>query len=578
MKNMFFKALAAALLLGFVITGIVSAQNFTKMRLIMMADMDNEPDEMQQNVHMLMYSNTFDVEGLIACTGLYLKTRVAPQLYTQLVGAYAKVYGNLKKHASGWPDTNYLYSIVMGSYPGYGKAAVTSAHSSGGSRLIDSALLKNDPRKIYFVGNAGTNVLLQALWDLDSAHFGSKGKAQMAAITSKIIVYENGSQDDCGAWIAYEYPDISWFRSNGQTYSWGGDGGISAAVGPYTWENYPFTTNGQDSWAAEHIRNNHGALGALYPQRHCSGTCWFLEGGGTTPWMGLANHGLADPEHLWWGGWSGRFSKIRQQNIWSTHSEIKPTEQGYGVTFWMYNSDSEVENWTDPVHNQAFSGFRVPVWRFRRAMWNDERARMDWCVKEYNQANHNPVAAVNGDTSDNIITMSLKPGAVLNLDASATKDPDNDTMRFNWWIYKEAGTYTGTASILNSANKVTSFTVPADANGKEIHVILEVVDTGNANSVVGMYDYRRIVINVGTTGVMNSNANNRMPNRSATVLTAGDQLVLPADFRNRECHLAVFDVAGKCVKQAVVKNRSISLSKQLSLTPGAYLVKIENVK
>ena len=43
-----------------------------KTRLIIMADMGNEPDEEQQMVHMLMYSNMFDLEGLIACSGKYL--------------------------------------------------------------------------------------------------------------------------------------------------------------------------------------------------------------------------------------------------------------------------------------------------------------------------------------------------------------------------------------------------------------------------------------------------------------------------------------------------------------------------
>ena len=57
-----------------------------------------------------------------------------------------------------------------------------------------------------------------------------------------------------------------------------------------------------------------------------------------------------------------------------------------------------METWTDPVHGEEFNSHDVPVWRFRRAMFNDFRARMDWCVKPYDQANHNPVAAFNGDT------------------------------------------------------------------------------------------------------------------------------------------------------------------------------------
>ena len=113
---------------------------------------------------------------------------------------------------------------------------------------------------------------------------------------------------------------------------------------------------------------------------------------GTTPWMGLVNRGLTDPERLDWGGWSGRFSRNRHRNIYSRHQDVRRDEQTLGE-FRMFEADSEVEAWTDPIHDEQFTGHYVPVWRFRRAMFNDFRGRMDWCVKTYDDANHNPVAA-----------------------------------------------------------------------------------------------------------------------------------------------------------------------------------------
>ena len=66
-----------------------------KTRLIIMADMGNEPDEEQQMMHMLMYSNMFDLEGLIACSGKYLhdgrdgfKGKVHPELFHELIDGY----------------------------------------------------------------------------------------------------------------------------------------------------------------------------------------------------------------------------------------------------------------------------------------------------------------------------------------------------------------------------------------------------------------------------------------------------------------------------------------------------------
>jgi hypothetical protein len=130
---------------------------------------------------------------------------------------------------------------------------------------------------------------------------------------------------------------------------------------------------------------------------------------------------LSDPERLYWGGWSGRFSRTKHKNVWSRHAPEKADEQKYG-DFHMFEADSEEEEWTDHVHDETFNSFMVPVCRFRRAMFNDFRARMDWCVQEFSEANHNPAAAVNGDKGDDIIHLQVSPGQKLTLDASASSD------------------------------------------------------------------------------------------------------------------------------------------------------------
>ena len=68
-------------------------------RLIILADMGNEPDEEQQMMHMLMCSHAFDLEGLIAVTGKFLhpeskdpyKQIVHPELFYHLIEGYEKV-------------------------------------------------------------------------------------------------------------------------------------------------------------------------------------------------------------------------------------------------------------------------------------------------------------------------------------------------------------------------------------------------------------------------------------------------------------------------------------------------------
>ena len=109
-----------------------AAADSPRHRLIILADMGNEPDEEQQMVHMIMCSNEFELEGLIAVTGKYLRPEsrnpykqvTHPELFVNIIDAYAKVLDNLKKHASGWQDPEYLKSIVATGQKGYGIADV----------------------------------------------------------------------------------------------------------------------------------------------------------------------------------------------------------------------------------------------------------------------------------------------------------------------------------------------------------------------------------------------------------------------------------------------------------------------
>ena len=84
-------------------------------RVIILADMGNEPDEVQQMIHMATCYNEFDVEGLIAVTGKYLRPEsrqkyrrtLHPELFHEIIDAYEKVLPNLKLHANHWPCLLY---------------------------------------------------------------------------------------------------------------------------------------------------------------------------------------------------------------------------------------------------------------------------------------------------------------------------------------------------------------------------------------------------------------------------------------------------------------------------------------
>jgi hypothetical protein len=478
------------------LTGL-GASTPERARLIVLADMGNEPDEVQQMFHLLMCSNEVEIEGLIAVTGKYLRPdhklayrrRLYPELFTQLIDGYALVYPNLKLHAAGWPSPASLHGVVASGQTGYGIAATGEGKASAGSQLIIAAVTKPDPRPVHIVVNAGANTLAQALRDYRATH----SAAELKAFLAKLRVFENGAQDNSGAWICHEFPDLLWVRSNYQTYCYGGP--ENKNLGPHTWQPYAYSPEGQDEWANEHVRTNHGPFGKLYPSRFDIGRIHFIEGGGTIPWMGLVSHGLTDSAEPSWGGWSGRFGAEKQTNVWSRHADIKVDEQA-NVPFALHTEASD--RWTDPEDGQVYDGSSVPVWRWRRAMWNDFKARMDWCFKPYAEANHSPHAVLNGDRTDAILKLSAKAGEVVNFTAAGSSDPDGNTLRYAWWVYSEAGRqpYGGSVAIKHPTAPEISIAIPADASGREIHLILEVWDE---SAVVPLVDYRRVVISVRPT-------------------------------------------------------------------------------
>jgi hypothetical protein len=118
---------------------------------------------------------------------------------------------------------------------------------------------------------------------------------------------------------------------------------------------------------------------------------------------------------------------------------------------------------------------------------------MDWCINTYENANHHPVAILNGDESNDILIQEVSPGDRISLDASASKDPDGDALDISWWYYKEAGTCRSQPGISHPSGMKTSIIIPEDSSGTEIHIILEVKDR---SEIASLWDYRRMVFRV----------------------------------------------------------------------------------
>jgi hypothetical protein len=84
------------------------SQSLSKHRVIMLTDIENEPDDTETMIRLLLYANQIDIRGLIATTSVHMKTKVYPQSIIRIIEAYRKVQPNLNKHEPGYPTAESL--------------------------------------------------------------------------------------------------------------------------------------------------------------------------------------------------------------------------------------------------------------------------------------------------------------------------------------------------------------------------------------------------------------------------------------------------------------------------------------
>jgi hypothetical protein len=166
------------------------------------------------------------------------------------------------------------------------------------------------------------------------------------------------------------------------------------------------------------------------------------------------------------------------------NDHLDPTQGSWGSMFKpMGSSFPERYYYTCDVP-------REELVRWIPAATNSFMNRLRWSVKEPGEVNREPVAEINGDASNRIIRIQANPGDVIPLDASGSFDPDGDELAFHWYRYKEADNYNGELVISSPAGDRQQIIVPEDLGSANIHLVLEVTDSGEPQLVT----YRRVII------------------------------------------------------------------------------------
>ena len=468
------KSRARFCLFGFALFTLMSAFSTTasaqeKPRVLVLTDISNEPDDEESLVRFLVYANEFDVEGLVATTSTWLKTKTREDLIHRDLAAYAEVWTNLLKHAPGYPAAEQLLAVTKTGQTNYGMASVGAGKSTAGSQLIIDAADKNDARPLWISVWGGANTLAQALSDVRAA----RSAEELKKIVAKLRVYSISDQDDAGAWLRKEFPELFYIVSpsnaDGAEYWRATWTGIS---GDRHYKNGPMHKFAMvdNPWLAEHIRKNHGSLGALYPP-----LAYIMEGD-TPSFLGLINNGLGWADSPAYGGWGGRYVFY------------KPS--GEPRRIWSNNASSRDTVTAD--NGQTVTSDQATIWRWREQFQNDFAARMNWCVAtDYTNANHNPIAILNGDRTKNVLTLSVTNGATVALNAEGTSDPDGNAVHATWWVYHEVGNSWGETLTAGEGLK-TEVHLPPVKRATKFHVILQVEDDGSPH----LFAYRRAIIEV----------------------------------------------------------------------------------
>lgn len=431
---------------------------------------DVEPDDMQSLVHLLAVADMFQIDGIVATTGWNLDGRTEMYRIFDVIDAYEQDLPNLMKRSGQiefmddevnqfigyWPSAAYLRGVVAEGQTTRGMGGVGDDKATNGSRLVTSVIDRDDPyeRPVWISFWGSGNTLAQSLWDVQE----TRSTEEIDTFLSRVRVYTITDQDR-PFYPTNDYTEVpvtaqTWMRRTFGSklfYIWSET--AWRHLGQQTRDRWPQYQNGVQG---------KGALGSIYPDYK------YTVEGDTSSWV-YAWPGVSDPED--------------------------PTQWGFGGRFVdMPSPDNTTRAYMDTADDAA-TQCKEAIARTVQDQMNDFVSRIEWAAS--GNGNRHPMVVVNGDSSCQIVVVGAAPGTEVTVSAAGTEDPDGDALSYAWsqdtgvrgagWV--DAMTLSGATA------RDVSFTVPEGADGRNIHLVLRVVDDG----VPALATWRRVIVGVAAS-------------------------------------------------------------------------------
>ena len=494
---------------------------------------DGEVDDYDSFIRALLYANDMDIEAIVYSSSCFhwagdgkgtLLLPVnrfegkAPKIASanptpkesyrwigttwidSLINKYEACYPNLVLHDKDYPTPGYLRSIVkMGNIKVEGDMEAPTE----GSEYIEKIILDNEPGQVYMQIWGGTNTVARSLLSIEERYrntpeWDSIYKKVSEKVVLNIILDQDGTYQ---GYVAKNWPDIKVIYNRDQFF---GLAYLWRMQVPRDQQKYL-----DGDWFRENINNNHGPLAASYlgmgdghdlgdPEAHFGKPEMaeqmkrpvhdFISEGDSPSFLALLDFGLRSLEHPEWGGLGGRYVNSPEQP-----QVYKDPQPAGGFRFRTPNEAKEETEIKEELNREKGDynphkgevDMFYPQTRWIKTLQNDFAARADWCISDYENANHRPSICVKEG-----IDLEVSASSVITLHAIGN-DPDGNAINYHWWQYREAGTSDSQVGI--TGGEEAQITVPADAKpGTTIHIILEATDNGTPELV----SYQRIILTV----------------------------------------------------------------------------------